>query len=199
MNLSQIAPKSLDASMMQAKLAGTHPARYSASINSLSIPPSCQLTDSFNVARERLSKFVERMAQEVVRSTGLGWEESDELSHETWPEVKRMFQKAICGQGLVYVLKSSSKSSVYTTEAANWCFRFWHDYLHFKHDLTFSTIDELMVGNFQVHAVEQEFGVGSLEAKIMCAETYGQVMYFKVHGKFVDDQLAFTLNYLKLQ
>ncbi len=159
-------------------------------------PASVQRVSMLNVARARLSSFVMRMANDITRSTGINYEEND-AAPETWLEAKAMFQSALTLNKPVYVRKSDSDMTIYTSPAANWAFRFWHDYVHFKHDLSHSFIDEILVSNFQVEAVEREFGVGSLEAKLMAADTYGQVMYFRVHGTFIADQLAFAKSYIQ--
>jgi hypothetical protein len=137
------------------------------------------------------------MAHECTRRSGINYEESDEHSCETWEETKAMFQSAQTLNQPVYVRRSDSETCIYTSEAANWAFRFWHDYLHYQHDLTFSFIDEVLVGQFQVSATENEFGKGSLEAKLMAADTIGQVLYYQMHGEFIADQLAFVTEAIK--
>lgn len=154
--------------------------------------PNVQRTNQLTVARERLSSFVKRMAHECTRRSGINYEESDAKSCESWEATKAMFQQAQTLNQPVYVRKSDSENSIYTSEAANWAFRFWHDYLHYKHDLTFSFIDEVLVGQFQVSATEREFGEESLEAKLMAADTIGQVLYYQMHGEFVANQLSFV-------
>lgn len=173
---------------MQLSHAQVHPINFKPST-----PPNVQRTNTLTVARERLSSLVKRMANDCTRRSGINYEECDIRSKETWEETKAMFQSAQTLNQPVYVRKSDSETSIYTSAAVNWAFRFWHDYLHYQHDLTFSFIDEVLVGQFQIDATVLEFGEGSLEAKLMTADTLGQVLYYKMHEEFVDNQLTFAI------
>lgn len=157
----------------------------------ISIPPSVQRTNNLDVARARLSMFVMRQALHIARVTGINYEEAIEAP-STYEEVCEEFTKAKTLGTPVRVYRDASDNTIYTSPAGNWAFRFWHDYVHFYWGLDFSTESEKQVGHIQCAAVAAEFGLGSLEWKLMEADTIGQVEHFAVTGGFVDNQLAFV-------
>lgn len=166
------------------------------SLGAINVPPNCHATFNELTARVRLSAFVRQQAQNITRLTGINFEES-EFAPETYAGVVDGFKEAIRTGRPVLVSSENSDHSIYTHASDNWSFRFWHDYLHFKYELRFSFIDELLTGQHQVDAVAAEFGVDSLEAKLMTADTLGQVLHFKTHGVHVQDQLAFARSFLR--
>jgi hypothetical protein len=134
--------------------------------------------------------FVMRTALNIARVTGLNYEESEEAP-STYEEVIAEFQAAKTLNKPVRVYRGASENTIYTTPAANWAFRFWHDYVHFYWGLDFTKEAEIAVGRIQCAAVAAEFGLGSLEWRMMEQDTLGQVLYFAETGSFVDNQLEF--------
>lgn len=155
-----------------------------------SVPAVSCKTDDFDVARILLGNFVVAKANEICRVIHISYEAS-ENAPETFEGIIAGFAESIMHHKPFYVSSVGCDKTVYIAPYVNWAFRFWHDYLHFTHNLTLSFIDELMVSNIHVHEVELEFGVNSLEAKIMQIDTAAQAMYYQIHKDFVVDQLAF--------
>lgn len=155
-----------------------------------SLPANNCKTDDFDVARIRLGNFIVAKANEICRVNNISYEESM-FAPESFEGIIKGFAEAFMNRKPFYVSSVGCDETVYIAPYINWAFRFWHDYLHFKHNLTLSFIDELMVSNIHVHEVELEFGVNSLEAKIMQIDTAAQAMYYQIHKDFVVDQLAF--------
>lgn len=157
----------------------------------ITLHPSCHKTNNFEMARARLSKFVERQALHISRVTGINYEDSEEAP-STYEEVRQEFMTAKALNKPVRIYRGASDKTIYTSASVNWAFRFWHDYIHFYYELDFSEADELAVGSVQCAAVAAEFGLGSLEYRMMHQDTIGQVLYFAKTGEFIDDQLAFV-------
>lgn len=98
------------------------------------------------------------------------------------------------------VWNGGSDATVYTTPAANYAFRFWHDILHVTKGLRFDTMDEIEIGIMQTKAVQAEFGKDSLEAKIMLADTVGQSIYAQMNnGEFPDNQVSYVWTLIQAQ
>lgn len=78
----------------------------------------------------------------------------------------------------------------------NYLLRFWHDYLHLKHNLDFTFTDEIKVG--ELHIQEgKEAGLSYLAIEILRADTIGQSNYHKRHGEFPVYQDAFVYSCLQ--
>lgn len=156
------------------------------------LPPSVQRTQNISVARGRLGKFIERKAQEITRVHGVHFEETATGAPSTYLEIVDMYLKCLT-HGVPFLVDSNnSEDTIYPYPSMNWSFRFWHDWLHASHRLTLSFMDEIKVGLIQLQAVREEFGVHSLEAKLMASETIGQAVHHEMHGEFVEQQRAFA-------
>lgn len=162
-----------------------------------SIPPAVQRTEDIDIAIERLGKFIERKANEWSRVLSVSYEESDEHVFDSFEEAVKNVEGALAMKHPVYVLKAEADHSVYGKPHVVWALRFWHEVLHYVLNADFSEAGEFKVSLAHIRDAEEEFGKGSLEAKLMHAETLGQVSYYWVHGEFVKDQKAFDLNYIK--
>lgn len=155
--------------------------------------PNIQRVTDIECARFRLSKFVERKALEVTRLTGVNYAESVDAP-STFEEVKAEWANAL-RTGLPFrVFSGGSDKTIYVDPCYNWAFRFWHDYLHVKYNKSMAYDSEVFIGHMHVTHVASEFGIGSLEARLMFADTIGQCLYYETHGGFVEDQLEFALH-----
>lgn len=85
-------------------------------------------------------------------------------------------------------------------------FRALHDYMHVKNNLTFSFVDEkqlslLTQAKFS-HIAWHELNKTAWECyvirRILGAEIRGQIEYYELNKKYVDDQKDFILTYLKV-
>jgi hypothetical protein len=150
---------------------------------------------SVELARSNLSKFVIEQANNIKRVLGVNYEEKKDAP-STYEAMCENWRMALLNKMPVYVYSESCENVIYLSKEANWAFRFWHDYIHFRDGFDFSYENELLVGSHQVAMVGARFGVGSLEYLLMQSDTIGQVEYFKQHGAFVENQLQFALNSL---
>ena len=145
----------------------------------------------FNVARANLTQYVIRQAEAVRRVVGFGYVDRDEAPNTdaeliaAWEHSRKT--------GLAFpVWSGASENTIYLHRGGNYAFRFWHDAIHATRGLCMDVDDEVEIGMMHVKAVEQEFGVDSLEALLMFWDTVGQSMHCYCTGEFPHDQLAFV-------
>jgi hypothetical protein len=93
--------------------------------------------------------------------------------------------------GSMVVWSGASDRTVFGDPAVNWAFRAVHDAMHLATGLGFSPAEEIEMGRRQASTFDG--GV----ADIVFLETAGQAEYFLRTGKFVEDQVAWTLARLK--
>ena len=80
-------------------------------------------------------------------------------------------------------------NTIYRLQAYNHAFRFWHDALHLTNNLDVTFEDELAIAEMHAKAASV---YGSDAALLMRIDTRGQSEYYKEHGAFPEDQLAFA-------
>jgi hypothetical protein len=149
------------------------------------------MTQDLTIARLRLSKFVREQALKITRINRINFEESEQAP-ESYVDVCNEFNQAKLLNKTVRVYKGASENTKYDTPATNWSFRFWHDYLHYSRQLDFTVQSEKLVGGIQCANVASEFGLGSLEYKLMHLDTIEQVNHYERTGQFVENQLGFA-------
>lgn len=164
----------------------------------MNLPSNNCRTKDFEIARIRLSKFVEQQAFYVTRVYGVNYEETEDAP-STYADLRTSFEKALANKSPYYVYKGACEDILFTAPHYNWAGRFWHDWLHYSHSLDFGYTDEVKVGELQCQAVIAEFGKDSLEHKLMHADTIGQTEYYRDHEAFVQDQLSFVRNYISFK
>lgn len=84
-------------------------------------------------------------------------------------------------------------------------FRAIHDYMHLKHNLTFSFEDEKKLSDITIlefRTIAQKLGfkleVRKILGAIINAEIKGQIEFYEVNKNYVEDQKQFINNYLKV-
>lgn len=146
----------------------------------------------FDRACHNLSLFMFRKAEQIYRHTGISY---DVVTAGQCPEngkqIKAVFEQCRKACKPFPVYDGGSENTIYDSPAANHAFRFWHDYLHYAHNLTIKAADELKAAELHREGVAAVFGADSLEARIMFADVAGQVLYYANTGKFVDNQRGF--------
>lgn len=152
---------------------------------------------AFNQAREKLTKFVILQSEKIQRALNITIEDS-ENAPSTFEQLKSEFENCLKMKKPFKVFSGACENTIYTNYHGNISFRFWHDFLHYSKNLGFDTDSEFAVGELQIQAVQKEFGKNSIESKLMQADTIGQVKYFSKYNKFVENQLQFAKDYLKM-
>ena len=143
--------------------------------------------NAFDQAVQNLRKFFIRQADKYSRSFNVHYMEAPDAPQE-WEAIKKQF---IHGK-VVKVGMDGVESSLYGA-GYEYALRFWHDALHVKLNADLSLEGELVVATEHLKEVEEAFGPRSLEAIIMAADTFGQTLFFRLKGGFVERQDEFTL------
>lgn len=85
----------------------------------------------------------------------------------------------------------ASENSVFQDERVNWHFRAIHDTAHLETGLGFTVEQEIELGRIQASKLSSDF-----LARLFWLEIAGQAEYFLKHGKFIENQLEWTLENL---
>lgn len=96
------------------------------------------------------------------------------------------------GRDLI-IWSGESDNTIYQDPKVNHAFRAIHDAMHLKTGLGFTPEEEIEMGRIQAAQIDSDF-----IAKLFYIEIAGQAEYYLKHGKFVEDQINFTLNQLKM-
>jgi hypothetical protein len=152
-------------------------------------------------ARINLSEFVIAKAKDLSYIFDFGYKAVDNAPNDydslldAWQHAKRQTEQG--KDAYLPIWNGASDSTIYTSQEANYAFRFWHDCFHCAYSLEFDTRDEISLGLLQVNDVKNHFGNDSLEAKLMLADTVGQSTYAAMNnGEFPENQIAFVLSFL---
>ena len=97
--------------------------------------------------------------------------------------------RAAWGKRSYPIYAYGNANTIYRLQAYNHAFRFWHDVLHLTNNLDVTFEDELVIS--EIHAKEA-CAYGRDAALLMRIDTRGQSEYYKEHGEFPEDQLAFA-------
>ncbi len=145
-------------------------------------------------ARKALSQFLLRKADSLTRQYGFGYVDK-EHAPSSFPELVEEWSHSV-KTGLAFpVWSGCSDNTIYTSKGANYAFRFWHDSIHATRRLGFDTDDELAIGAEQMKVIQAEFGMYSLEALIMYADTIGQTTHAALNdGQFPENQEEFVIH-----
>lgn len=148
----------------------------------------------FEQAAKNLSNYWVKQAARVKRDLGMGY---IPVSADRAPSTPGALALAYIDYTLLRkpfpVLQAYSDTTVYTTQEANWAFRFLHDLTHAREDMGFSDADERAVITLQLREVARVFGYQSDEVALFLVDTVGQLDYCTKHGVHVPDQKAFAL------
>lgn len=148
--------------------------------------------EAFDFARHNLSEFIRERA-EWLGLFGVRMEVSASAP-ETYSAL--LHEWRACDGTCITVSGMHCDNTIYTTPEVNHMFRFWHDYLHLEHKKPFTLAGELFIGALHCESVAAHFGAGSMEHKLMMADTIGQSTFEAVTGAFPKDQRAFAWRFV---
>lgn len=104
--------------------------------------------------------------------------------------------RAYRATGKLVIWSGASDNTVFGDASINWLFRAWHDFSHIRSGVCnrehgplgcFEPIAEYAVADWQC------VGLSDSLAKIVQLEVSGQARHFATTGKFIVDQVAYTL------
>lgn len=101
--------------------------------------------------------------------------------------------------GRIAVWSGASDRTVFSDPETNYAFRAWHDFHHWRHQLSFDAYGERVVLEHQVADIRTLYGHGAdadRMVEILEAEVLGQLMHEAEHGDFPEDQRAFAQAWL---
>jgi len=101
-------------------------------------------------------------------------------------------ETALFSSTSLVVWSGASDSTIYQDALVNYAFRAWHDSLHLATGLDFSVDAEIELGRMQANQCDSD-----LMRELVFCEVAGQAMHYRNTGKFVENQVEFTVNYLK--
>ena len=148
-------------------------------------------------ASAMLSVFVAKQAHRLMRATGIQMRPCNNAPN-SYGGLVAAFMDATMDSERYYLPVSNLHcwSTIYTTPEVNMQFRYWHDMLHCMRREDFSLKGELAIGALHCGSAAREFGRGSLEYKLMLADTIGQTVHEAMTGAFPGDQREFCFNFV---
>lgn len=141
---------------------------------------------------ENLFSQFSQMTREIAKP--IGYRVADFAPDTDMP----MFAQAKLGSGLV-IWSGGSETSIFDCPSDNWAFRAWHDSTHLVGNAGFLCENEDFVCQLQKAAMFARFGANRMTeqfARLIDCEISGQCGYFEKTGQFVENQKAFTIDYL---
>jgi hypothetical protein len=98
-----------------------------------------------------------------------------------------------CTLKSLVIWPGGSDNTIYGDPRINWKFRAWHDALHLITNAPFTVQGETFMGKLQASKL------GTLGSEIVIAEVIGQAEEFNKTGQFINNQVAFINNALKVK
>lgn len=105
--------------------------------------------------------------------------------------------------GYFLIYDGSCDNTIFPNPETNVKFRAYHDAGHYKHNLSFKFDDEKKLGVIQADELRwyaltmgYDVSIANRVREIVLAEIVGQIEYFEMNGKYLDDQRSYTLSYL---
>ena len=120
-----------------------------------------------------------------------GFDVSDDAP-QTYEELTELLD---AGNRMV-VWSGASAKTIYADPEANYAFRAWHDWCHWRGRHRFTPEGEIAVYNMQADHIRQLYGAVQRWLDILHADTIGQQLHFYHFGSYPDDQRGFVEAYL---
>lgn len=147
-------------------------------------------------ARGNLSRWIVELAHETADELGVRWRGA-RIAPQTLDEVVDEFRAAMLTDLPVRVSDRFCEQTIYLTPADNVAFRFVHDSRHYFLRAGFETEPELLVASCHLARLRRAgYPPGSVEHRLLEADTIGQALFVARTGRFVSNQLRFGLRCL---
>lgn len=144
-----------------------------------------------------LSDYITKFHEEYIRDHGLEWHEID----ETYDDYETLVNDAV-NNGYMTISLAFCNNTIYRYNSDNVLFRVVHDHLHIINRLSFSIVDEAILGTKQVALFTKWMLTQDIpnEQRAQVVRLYqndilGQLSYLEEFGDFPSNQLQFALNY----
>ena len=154
------------------------------------------LTAEINQARENLSRWIMELADETAEELGVRWRGA-RIAPQTLDGVVAEFRAAMLTDLPVRVSNRFCEQTIYLSPAYKVAFRFVHDSRHYFLRAGFETEPELLVASCHLARLRRAgYPPGSIEHRLLEADTIGQALFVAGTGLFVSNQLRFGLRCL---
>lgn len=103
---------------------------------------------------------------------------------------------------LLVVYDGGSANTIFSSPDMNFTFRAFHDFGHLAHRLDFQFKNEMKLGELQANEIYDDLlGTVGIERAnvvrdIVRAEIIGQIEYYQIHRRYIDDQQTYVKGYL---
>jgi len=119
---------------------------------------------------------------------------------ETAPSTLGELTEHMNTTGRMLVYSGASENTIFGDKEVNWAFRAWHDWHHYHEQLPFTLKGEIMVCARQKEDLFRQFGyINPKWEDLLDIEITEQVKEYVKTGVFVEDQVKFTVDKLKLK
>jgi hypothetical protein len=161
--------------------------------------PLIQVTSRHLLApRRNLEGWVLEQARLVQAEHGFGYVPT-ETAPSTFPGLMMAYETS-ASTGVPYPVSSEHcDQTIFSCPETNWAMRYVHDLEHANRQLSFSTEDELALGEAHLEALRTAgFDRDSFEYKLLLADTIGQARCVADLGRFPHNQRLFAYDCIDL-
>lgn len=138
---------------------------------------------------QSLNKWVESEFEKIAKDFIIGF-----VSYDPYEDAEQMFNDM--DNGVMMVSNLYCNNTIFGSPEINCKFRVVHDFLHYKHKLSFSVSDECKVNHYQTTEAYKA-KLSKFDIALLNIETVGQVIYYDTNNDFPTNQRDFTIQQLK--
>ena len=154
------------------------------------------LDPAVRLARQNLGEWALARAQEIQAEFGFGFRPAA-IAPTSLDDLRTEFRACQISGLPLRVSDRFCEQTIYPTPHHNVAFRFFHDSRHVFLDAQFTTEDELLVASCHLARLTHDgFGNGTVEYRLLFADTVGQTRFVAEANEFVIDQKRFALRCL---
>ena len=150
--------------------------------------------NQYNEALKALESVIEHVSKSIPYKTSLD-------APNSFKEVKRHLEE----HGYLLIYSGSSESTIFSRPEINIMFRAIHDAGHIEHDLSFKFDDEKKLGVIQSNELKwvaltlgYDLSIANRIKAIVHAEIVGQIEYYELNSKYLEDQKSYIMSYLNV-
>jgi len=153
-------------------------------------------TRKIEQAQANLSIWIRDLAEETTAELGVRWRGA-RIAPQTLEAVVEEFRAAMLTGLPVRVSSRFCEQTIYQEPDDNVAFRFVHDSRHYFLRAGFETEPELLVASCHLARLRRAgYPPGSIEYRLLEADTVGQAVFVARTGRFVSNQRRFALHCL---
>jgi len=142
---------------------------------------------------KRLNQFIRDWYNTYRHSINFQLDDTDDFDGTDLEGTFQKHLKRFNEENTIQIWKGGSSITIFADAELNHMFRCWHDYTHMVNQLRYDLAGESEVASIQASQLPMDWGY---ERALINSEIVGQALYFTRYGEFIDDQRAFTVQYL---